>query len=429
MFVLRGSSFYYMTPRFRGLDEVSATMSRKMIGMVVPIDYLSIQGGASQRIKADLAALVHSGYDVETIFPSAVSQPQHGAQSAVTPATYLNIQQARFLPEKIRLLFDMFTQMFNPFFRSSLQKRYQRYSVILAYSFWSVVASYKVVKQQIPLLYVAFDFEYGRIRQVTRNLLICSLIYYVEKYACQKATKILCVSERDMKNIEKTYGVPKAKLSVLPNTVDVDFFAQTHELYDKGSERQKFGLAANSLLLLFQGRMDYRPNLDALEFILDELVPALSCPARSMRIVVAGARIPKRFLDSKNEIVSFYSDIPDMRRFLSIADAVIVPLSIGGGTRLKILESFAARVPVISTAEGAEGIECDDSYHFLATRRSATDFINKVMELAENETLRQKLISNAFNLVVQKYSIAVASRCLKEVIMQAENQTKQTEDV
>ncbi len=101
-------------------------MNRKVIGIVVPLDYLSIQGGATQRIKADLAALIHSGYYVEVIFPSRVSQLKHSLPSKLTLATYPNIQSAKFLPERIKLLFDMHTQMFNPFFGLALQKRYGR---------------------------------------------------------------------------------------------------------------------------------------------------------------------------------------------------------------------------------------------------------------------------------------------------------------
>ena len=309
-------------------------MNRKVIGIVVPLDYLSIQGGVAQRIKADMAALIYSGYDAEVIFPSHASQLKPSLPSKLTLVTYPNIQSAKFLPERLRLLFDMYTQMFNPFLRSALQKRCGRYSVILAHFPWSVAASYKAVKRKIPLVFVAHNFEYGLVGQVTRNPLIRRLIYCVEKYACQKATRILCVSQYDMKAFEAAYEIPAAKLALLPNTVDIDFFSQTHTLYDKVTERQKLGLDTSSLLLLFPGRMNYIPNLDALKFVLNELVPAFREVGGNTRIIVAGARIPKWCFSDRNEIVSFYSDVPDMRRFLSVADAVIVPLSIGGGTRL-----------------------------------------------------------------------------------------------
>jgi glycosyltransferase involved in cell wall biosynthesis len=393
------------------------------IGVMVPFDYLCIYSGSVQRVKADLAALMYGGYNVEMIFPTRI-QPPNDLPSGLTLVTYPNIQRIKFLPEKMRLLFDMYTQMFNPFFRSNLRKRCAGYSIIFAHFPWSFVASYRIVKQKIPLIYVAHDFEYGLIRQATHNPLIRRLTLYVEKYACQRATRILCVSERDMKDLETAYKIPAEKFGLLPNTVDADFLSQTHRLYDKVAERQKLGLDPSSFLLLFHGRMDYRANLDALKFVLNKLVPALRQLGGNARLIVAGARIPKWCFDNKDEIVSFYSDVPDMRRFLSVVDAVIVPLNIGGGTRLKMLESFAARVPVISTTKGAEGIDCQDGYHVLIAHRNADDFINKIGMLAEKESLRQKLTSNAYDLVVQKYSIPAASRYLQEVIMQTGSQAK-----
>ena len=396
----------------------------RRIGVVVPFDYLGIYSGSVQRIKSDLAALIYAGYDVDIIFPTRVNQPPNKLPSGLNLVTYPNIQRVTFLPEKMRLLFDMYAQMFNPFFRSTLRKRCGSYSMIFAHFPWSFAASHKIVKQKIPVIYVAHDFEYGLMRQATRNPVIRRMTHYVEKYACQRATKVLSVSELDVSELREAYGIPAAKFGLLPNTVDTDFLSQTHSLYDKVAERQKLGLDPSSFLLLFHGRMDYRPNIDALKFTLDELVPALRQLGGNTRLIVAGARVPGWCYHKKNEIVSFYSDVPDMRRFLSVVDAVIAPLSIGGGTRLKILESFAARVPVISTAKGVEGIDCQDGYHVLIAERTADDFINKIEILAESDSLRERLISNAYNLVVQQYSVSVASRCLQEVIMQAASQAK-----
>lgn len=191
-------------------------------------------------------------------------------------------------------------------------------------------------------------------------------------------------------------------------------------MYNKAAERQKLGIDSSSLLLLFPGRMDYAPNLDALRFIIHELVPALRNDGSAIKLVIAGAQIPKWCFHNSNEIISFYSDVPDMRRFLSAADAVIVPLRFGSGTRLKILESFAARVPVVSTNKGAEGIDCRDGSHILIAQNNAHDFINKIKLLAANQILRQKLIDNAYNRVVQQYSMSQASICLAEAITQAQ---------
>lgn len=393
-----------------------------MIGVVVPLDYMSIQGGLTQRVKADVAALIHGGYAVEVIYPSHANRFQHDLPARQTAVAYASMNNFKLLTGKKRLLADMSTQMFNPFFHSILRKRSIEYSVILAHSPWSAVAAYRVVKTRTPILYVAHNFEYGLIEQTNRNFFIRKLVYRIEKHACQKATRILCVSEHDMKAFETVYKISKARLALSPNTVDVDSLSKTRTVYNRAAERQKLGIDSSCLLLLFQGRMDYVPNLDALRFIIHELVPALRNDGSAIKLVIAGAQIPQWCFHNSNEIVSFHSDVPDMRRFLSAADAVIVPLRFGSGTRLKILESFAARVPVISTKKGAEGIDCQDGYHILIAQNNALDLISKIKLLAANASLRQKLTDNAYNLVAQQYSISVASRCLTEAITQAQGQ-------
>jgi glycosyltransferase involved in cell wall biosynthesis len=403
----------------KSMMMTSSEQAKPKIALVVPFDYLSLYSGSVQRVKADLAALMYGDYNVEMILPARVNGPADNGPSGLTTITYPNIQRLTILPEKVRLLFDMYTQMLNPFFRSTLRKRYGGYSIIFAHFPWSLAASHRVVKGKIPLIYVAHDFEYGLIRQATHNPLIRKLTYHVEKSACHSAAKILCVSEPDMKALQTAYEVPAEKFALLPNTVDTDYLGQTRTLYDRGTERRKLGLDPSSFLLLFHGRMDYRPNLHALSFILNELVPALKECGDNLRLIVAGARIPRWSFANRDETISFYSDVPDMRRFLAVADAVIVPLSMGGGTRLKILESFAARVPVISTAKGAEGIDCEDGHHLLIARSTAADFATKIKILAASADLRQQLADNAYDLVSDKYSIPVASRCLQDIIAHA----------
>lgn len=392
------------------------------VGVVVPFDYMSIQGGLAQRVKADLAALMYGGYTVEVVYPSRANRLQHDIPARQTTISYAGMNNCRLLSEKKRLLVDMFTQIFNPCFHSILRKRAGGYSVIMAHSPWSTVAACRVVKARTPILYVAHNFEYGLVEQTNRNFFVRKLVRCIEKHACRKATKILCVSERDMKAFETVYGVSKARLAMSPNTVDVDSISQSHKVYNRAAERQKLGVDPSSPLLLFPGRMDYAPNLDALRFIIHELVPSLRNDGSSIKLIIAGAQIPQWCFRSSNEIVSFYSDVPDMRRFFSAADAIITPLRFGSGTRIKILESFAARVPVISTKKGAEGIDCQDGYHLLIAQNNTSDLISKIKLLAANESLRQKLIDNAYNLVVQQYSIPVASRCLTEAITQARGQ-------
>lgn len=397
-----------------------------MIGVVSPQDYTILKGGLSERVKADLAALLSSGYEVEVTYPSRRNPSQCGRQAGLASVTYPSMGRLGFLPEKAWLLLDMSTQMLNPLFLRALRKRSERYSMILAHLPWSVIASHRAAGARTPVLYVAHNFEYGVATQSTRNRLTRKLVYSVESEACRKATRTLCVSEQDMTAFESVYGVPRSRLALLPNTVDVDSLSKVHSMYDRATERSKLGVHPSTLLLLFPGRMDYAPNVDALRFVVRELAPALRNEGSDIKIIVAGSQIPRWCLKNGNGIVSFHSDVPDMRRFLCVADAVVVPLRIGGGTRVKILEAFAAKVPVISTRKGAEGIDCEDGEHLLMAQDSAHDFIDKMKLLAADAGLRSRLVANAYDLVMRQYSIPMASRYLAEVISQVEAQAERS---
>jgi glycosyltransferase involved in cell wall biosynthesis len=107
-------------------------------------------------------------------------------------------------------------------------------------------------------------------------------------------------------------------------------------------------------VLLFVGALDYGPNVVAVRRLLDEVMPAVlrSRPDALLQVVGRGAgRVRDR-----RPWLQVHADVPDVAPFLAGASACVVPLTSGGGTRLKILEALAAGVPVVSTAVGAEGL-------------------------------------------------------------------------
>jgi glycosyltransferase involved in cell wall biosynthesis len=139
----------------------------------------------------------------------------------------------------------------------------------------------------------------------------------------------------------------KTDIAVIPNGVDTDFFTPkaTH------SESR-----AAHPMLLFCGAMDYQPNVDAMDWYFSEMHQALLSRIPELRVLIAG-RDPtpsvKRY-ESPRVIVT--GAVPDVRPYYRQAWLQMVPLRIGGGTRLKIVESLAMGTPVVSTSIGAQGL-------------------------------------------------------------------------
>ncbi len=158
------------------------------------------------------------------------------------------------------------------------------------------------------------------------------------------ATKVVAVSETDAAIARDRLGA--ANVAVVDNGVDLDFFCLGEVAREVGE-------------ILFLGSLDWRPNLDAVNQLLDCIMPDIWKSEPSASLVVVGRKPPQQLVERIRTTpgVNLYSDVPDVRPFLRRATVMAVPLRVGGGSRLKILESLACELPVVSTKIGAEGLD------------------------------------------------------------------------
>ena len=137
--------------------------------------------------------------------------------------------------------------------------------------------------------------------------------------------------------------VPRARTAVIPNAVDLDFFQPREE-------------APAPDTILFLGAHNYFPNADGLRYFLSECLPILKRTVPAVKLRVVG-HTPSEFQSFASETVQMVGFVDDVRVEFARAAVVIVPLRVGSGTRLKILEAMAMGKPVVSTRLGAEGLE------------------------------------------------------------------------
>ena len=166
-----------------------------------------------------------------------------------------------------------------------------------------------------------------------------------ERWAYTAATRAIAVSHDDARLMRERFGVENAE--VVENGVDVDYFQPQRDV-DRDPAR-----------LLFQGSLDWRPNLDAVRLLLAEIFPKVRAAASRATLSLVGRRPPDwlRALAAQTPGVRVFADVPDVRPFLATCGMLVVPLRIGGGSRLKILEALATETPVVSTRVGAEGLQ------------------------------------------------------------------------
>ncbi|MEQ1692501.1 MAG: glycosyltransferase [Gemmatimonas sp.] len=165
-----------------------------------------------------------------------------------------------------------------------------------------------------------------------------------EKTTCQRLDHVIAVSPQDVTEMQQRYGAER--LSSVATGVDLEYF-------DAGPLDE-----ANPFEIVFTGSMDWMPNDDAMIWFLEGIMPLIrqQIPESVLTIVGRSPSERVRALASRLGGVEVTGRVPDVRPYMRRASAFVVPIRIGGGTRLKIFEAMAMGLPVISTSVGAEGL-------------------------------------------------------------------------
>ena len=184
---------------------------------------------------------------------------------------------------------------------------------------------------------------------------------------------------------------PAAEIHVIPNGVDVQYF---------GAQEPDPGAARTNLV--FAGSMDYSANVDAVVWFVNNMWPELRRQHPALSFTIVGRDPTPEVRALGGDQVNVTGTVADVRPYYSGALAAVVPLRIGSGTRLKILEAMAAGIPVISTRLGAEGLDLEDGTHLLLAD-SAAEMIAALGRLASSSELWLRLSRSGREVVSRCY--------------------------
>ena len=214
------------------------------------------------------------------------------------------------------------------------------------------------------------------------------LLRQVEGQLLQRCDAHAVVSDREKSNLAERE--PRARIEVIPNGVDTTAY-NSPSIFNQVKKT-----------LLFVGSMDYHANIDAVSWFVGDIWPGIARQAPDFTFVVAGRSPSRQVQELASDRVQITGTVEDVRPFYSDALAVVVPLRVGGGTRLKILEAMAMGVPVISTRLGAEGISATDGQNILLAD-SAEETIASVTKLVRDPILRERLAREGRRLVTEEF--------------------------
>jgi glycosyltransferase involved in cell wall biosynthesis len=217
--------------------------------------------------------------------------------------------------------------------------------------------------------------------------------YEEEISACKKMDAIFVVSDKDKEILNKE--VPEIPKYLIPNGVDTAYFRP------KYNDMEPFSM-------VFTGMMGYYPNYDGMLYFLDEIFPHILKKIPQAKIYIVGNKPPKTLQDRSSHNVIVTGFVDDVRPYVWRSGLYVVPLRMGGGTRLKVLEALSMKKAVITTSIGCEGIDVKDGESVII-EDNPVNFASRAIELLNDSALRNELSSRGHELICSTYDWKVIS--------------------
>ena len=227
-------------------------------------------------------------------------------------------------------------------------------------------------------------------------------MYNFEKEACRRFDSVIAVSQEDTDLMRHEYGV-KAVFDV-PTGVDTEFFKPS------GPE------VTNRNNVVFTGSMDWLPNEDAIHYYTEQILPLIRQSVPDARLTVVGRNPYPALIElsKRDTAIEVTGRVDDVRPYMERAAAYVVPLRIGGGTRLKIFEAMAMEKAIVSTSIGAEGLPVRDGEE-LRIADTPEAFAAAVVELLKNPEKARALGQRAGQIVREKFGWGGVARRFAEI--------------
>lgn len=212
-----------------------------------------------------------------------------------------------------------------------------------------------------------------------------------ERRVIETYDAVAAVSVTDGRALQQI--APSREIFIVPNGVDTIEFAPVSRTH----------IAGEGFDLVFTGKMDYRPNIDAALWFGNEILPIIRTDMPRVRFVVVGQQPDARLaLLGKRSDVVLTGRVEDVKPYIARAAVYVAPLRMGGGTRLKVLQAMSMGVPIVSTTLGCDGLDVEDGRELLIAD-TPHDFSAAVIRLIRDTSLSKSLGEAARQLAIAEY--------------------------
>lgn len=278
--------------------------------------------------------------------------------------------------------------------------------VVLSYPH---VAEYMMpeVKRRFPEAKVVFDtvdVQFVRLEresQVMGSKRIAKearKVKRVETHLAKVADQTWCVTSDDREFLKAE--VPAANIRIVPNI---------HEVQDRGPSFERRSD------LLFIGNFEHRPNIDAVNVLLEEILPVLLKEMPDIKLNIVGGKTPRAISERQSKNFIVHGFVPDVAPLFMSCRAFVAPLRFGGGMKGKIGQALSFGVPVVTTKIGAEGMNLIDGCDALIADDPA-HFAASIMRVYHNKEMWQLLSDNACELIAKNLSPGTVERSIRKAL-------------
>jgi glycosyltransferase involved in cell wall biosynthesis len=220
----------------------------------------------------------------------------------------------------------------------------------------------------VKLIVHTHNVEYERFRTVGKSW--WPLLKWYEGRVLRAADIVFCISTEDKKWMTEQLHIDSSKCVLVPYGIT------QHQIpLDKPASKQKIAdlhqLDPDALLLFFNGLLDYKPNTDALQIIIEKINPLLKKSGLHYNILIAGKRLPDSFGELKqwnNDHIFYAGFVDDIDLYTKAADILLNPVNSGGGVKTKMIEALGLNTSVVATENGAAGVDvavCGDKLRII----------------------------------------------------------------
>ncbi|MFH1413986.1 MAG: glycosyltransferase family 4 protein [Candidatus Omnitrophota bacterium] len=370
---------------------------RKIL-LLVPFDIFPPFHG-SGRLVYDLLKCISSDNRIHLLLTRIHSQNTNGspAQEGIS---------VEYCPRSILDRLKMPSLLFNPLYFKAAERmmRDSHCDLIQCETIYSVFAGILMkMKFKKPLVFYNHNCEYSKFRDMGRKWYITLPLKQIERFACRLADRVVTLSEVDKRQHVELLGIPEEKIEVIPPCQDLNKFKFTPE--GRSAFRERYGVQDKEIILSFMGTFETVPNIEAVRKISEVIYPAIikDYPDTKFLIVGRNAQYVLKYKKEKMIFTGYLHGQPYLDA-ISASDIILVPLDLGSGIRVKILESAACSRPIVTTAKGVEGLDFVDQKEMMITPGVDDLFIKHIRNLIGNSALRDSLGRKAREKMENQYS-------------------------